>query len=77
MNKISPIGLIPKATPGEFRIIHHLSYPSDRSVAVSIPQEAVRVSYGGFDDAICVILSRDTASFFTMTDIKCAYRIVH
>ena len=76
MNKISPIGLIPKATPGEFRIIHHLSYPSGRSINDSIPQEAVRVSYGGIDDAICEILSRDTPSFLAKTDIKCAYRIV-
>jgi len=25
--KVSPIGLVPKKTPGEFRLIHHLSFP--------------------------------------------------
>jgi hypothetical protein len=25
--QISPLGLVPKKCPGEFRIIHHLSYP--------------------------------------------------
>ena len=29
---ISPIGLVPKSTPGEFRLIFDLSYPSDNSV---------------------------------------------
>jgi hypothetical protein len=26
-NQISPLGLVPKKCPGEFHIIHHLSYP--------------------------------------------------
>ena len=25
--KISPLGLVPKSFPGEFRLIHHLSWP--------------------------------------------------
>ena len=25
--RISPLGVVPKKTPGEFRLIHHLSYP--------------------------------------------------
>ena len=24
----SPIGIVPKKSPGEYRLIHHLSYPS-------------------------------------------------
>ena len=30
--KISPLGVVPKKTPGKFRIIHHLSYPEGSSV---------------------------------------------
>jgi len=29
---VSPIGLVPKKTPGEYRMIHHLSYPTGESV---------------------------------------------
>ena len=44
--KISPIGLVPKSSAGEFRVIHHLSYPLGESVNDCIPRECVRVSYG-------------------------------
>ena len=27
--RVSPLGIVPKKTPGEFRMIHHLSYPRD------------------------------------------------
>ena len=30
--KISPIGIVPKKAPGEFRLIHHLSWPIGKSV---------------------------------------------
>ena len=30
--QISPLGLVPKKCPGEFRIIHHLSYPEECSI---------------------------------------------
>ena len=33
---ISPIGLQPKKTLGEFRLIHHLSYPQGLSVTDGI-----------------------------------------
>ena len=25
--RVSPLGIVPKKTPGEFRMMHHLSYP--------------------------------------------------
>ena len=75
MYTISPIDLMPNATPGEFRIINQFLYPSGRSVSDSIPQEAVRVRYSGIDDAIWEILSPDTPACLAKTDIQCAYRI--
>ena len=74
--KISPVGLIPKAVPGEYRVIHHLSHPSGSSINDSIPREHVQVSYGSVDDAIEVILSHNFPVFMAKTDIRCAYRIV-
>lgn len=29
---ISPIGLVPEKTPGQFRLIHHISYPKGSSI---------------------------------------------
>ena len=35
--RTSPIGLVPKKDPSEFRLIHHLSYPQGTSVNDFIP----------------------------------------
>lgn len=33
--RVSPLGLVPKKSPGDFRVIHHLSYPkATRSMMV-------------------------------------------
>ncbi|XP_067044266.1 uncharacterized protein, partial [Acropora muricata] len=37
--RISPLGVVPKKTPGEFRLIHHLSYPKGSSVNDGIDSE--------------------------------------
>ena len=29
---VSPLGVVPKKSPGEFRLIHHLSFPKGASV---------------------------------------------
>ena len=39
--RVSPLGVVPKKTPGEFRMIHHLSYPEGSSVNDFIPQGAI------------------------------------
>ena len=38
---ISPLGLIPKKLPGEFRLIHHLSFPEGHSINSRIPKNCV------------------------------------
>lgn len=35
----SPLGLVEKKEPGEFRIIHHLSYPENQSINYGIPTD--------------------------------------
>ena len=75
--QISPIGLIPKSTPGEFRVIQHLSFPFGSSLNDSIPREAVDVQYGSIDDAIHAIMRCEApAAYMAKTDIQCAYRII-
>ena len=40
--RTSPLGVVPKKTPNEFRLIHHLSYLSEASVNDFIPKEFSR-----------------------------------
>lgn len=42
---ISPLGLIPKKTSGDFRIIQHLSYPEGKSINDGIPKDLCSVQY--------------------------------
>jgi hypothetical protein len=36
---ISPIGDVPKKEEGQYRLIHNLSYPTDKSINDYIPDE--------------------------------------
>ena len=53
----SPLGVVPKKTPGEFRLIHHLSYPNGSSVNDFIPDHFSSVQYASIGDAIALIES--------------------
>ena len=70
---VSPLGLIPKKVPGEFRLIHHLSFPEGKSINSHIPQIASSVHYANIDDAIRLI-RRGCA--LAKTDIKNAFRLI-
>lgn len=48
----SPLGLVEKKEPGEFRMIHHLSYPENQSINDGIPPEESFVQYSSISDAI-------------------------
>lgn len=52
--KISPLGVVPKKNPGEYRLIHHLSFPkkSGLSVNENIGDEFASVTYAGIQEAI-------------------------
>ena len=74
--RVSPLGIIPKKSPGEFRLIHHLSYPAGSSVNDGIPKELATVKYATIDDAIRLIKSLGKGCFLAKTDIKSAFRII-
>ena len=74
--RVSPIGVVPKKTPGEFRCIRHLSYPYGASVNDGIPVEDSSVTYSRMDDAVGLILRSWVGSFLAKTDIKSAFRII-
>ena len=74
--RISPLGLVPKKTPGEFRLIHHLSFPRGSSVNDGISSEHTSVSYATVEDAIRLVKATDPGCFLAKTDIKNAFIIL-
>ena len=75
VQKISPLGLIPKKTPGQYRVIHHLSFPWGASVNDHISRDHTAVQYGSLDDAIERLSALD-APFLAKTDIVDAFRLI-
>jgi hypothetical protein len=73
---ISPIGVVPKKEVGQYRLIHHLSYPTDKSINEHIPDELNTVHYSSIDDAIEIILNLGPNATMAKTDISNAFRII-
>ena len=51
----SPIGLVPYKLPGDYRLIHHLSWPQGTSVNDQIDPNMCSVKYSCFDDAVSIV----------------------
>ena len=60
----SPLGIVPKKDPSEFRLIHHLSYPHGSSVNDFIPDDCSPVSYASINDAIDILKLACSAGVF-------------
>ena len=73
---ISPIGVVPKKEVGQYRLIHNLSYPTDKSINDHIPDEIKTVQYTSIDDAIDIILNVGPNVTMAKTDISNAFRII-
>ena len=74
--RTSPIGLVPKKSPNDFRLIHHLSYPRGSSVNDSIPDDCASVNYATISDAVNILKSLGAGCYMAKTDIKSAFRII-
>ena len=74
--RTSPIGIVPKKAPNEFRLIHHLSYPNGLSVNDSIPDECSSVHYATISDAIHILKKLGAGCNLAKIDIKSAFRII-
>lgn len=74
--QLSPIGLVPKKTPGLFRVIVDLSYPQGESINDGIPDEAAHISYSTVSDAIKLILACGKHAYLAKADIEKAFRII-
>ena len=74
--RFSPLGLVPKSKPGQFRVIHHLSYPENDSVNDGIPHELCSVRYQTIDDAVSLVKASGPHTLLAKTDIESAFRLV-
>ena len=72
----SPLGLIPKKEPGEFRLIHDLSFPKASSVNTCIPREASTVQYESLDYFLQLVKSNGRKCLIAKADIESAFRII-
>ena len=70
----SRFGIIPKSTPGKWRLIVDLSSPEGRSVNDGVAQDRCSLSYVGVDDAAREILAQGQGALLAKVDIKMAYR---
>ena len=73
---VSPLGLIPKKEPGQFRVIHDLSFPKGNSVNFGIPKEFCSVSYEDYDYLMSLVTSVGQGCFIAKADIESAFRII-
>ena len=73
---VSPLGLAPKESEGEFRLIHHHSYPRGSSLNDGISVDYTSVSYATVEDAIGLIKSVGQNCFLAKTDVKNAFRLI-
>ena len=67
--KVFPLSVIPKKRPGEYRMIHHLSYPYGGSVNDGIPPDFCSVHYATVD--VIMTITANCA-----TDVHSAFRII-
>lgn len=74
--RISPLGVVPKKTPGEFRMIHNLSFPKGDSINDGIPEENSKVQYSSIQDAIAFIKRSNKRIFLGKVDVEGAFRII-
>ena len=74
--RVSPLGVVPKKTPGEFRMIHHLSHPEGSSVNDFIPKDMSSVHYATIQDAIDFIKDSPKPVYMAKVDIESAFRII-
>ena len=73
---VSPLRVIPKIQPGEYRMIRHLSFPYGGSVNDFIPSEFCSVHYASVDDAVRIIKKLGIGCTLAKTDVRSAFRII-
>lgn len=74
--QVSKFGIIPKSTPGKWRLIVDLSSPEGHSVNDGISERLCSLSYISIDDATKAVLAGGRGMLLAKVDIQNAYRTV-
>lgn len=75
--RISPLGLVPKGKEvGQFRVIHHLSYPENSSVNDFIDPTKCSVTYSSIDEAVEIIQTFGKHTLASKSDVRSAFRLL-
>ena len=77
----SPVGvvlspLLPKKVPGQFRLIHDLSFPKDNSVNSHIAKLHAEVYYELLDECVSIVREIGQGCLVATADIKGAFRTI-
>ena len=73
---VSPIGLVPKAEEGKYRLIQHLSYPEGESINDGIDRSYCTVHYASFDEAVKLVVEVGKGAFMAKADVESAFRLL-
>jgi len=73
---VSPVGLVEKSTPGEYRLIFDLSHPHGGSVNSGIPTEYSAVEYTPFDAVTEMMRRLGQGAHLFKIDITSAFRLL-
>ena len=73
---LSPLAIVPKRDPGEFRLLHDLSFPKHNSVNSHIPPVFTTVQFELLDTCIDRILEIGVGCQVAKADLKDAFRII-
>ena len=74
--QLSPLGVIPKKSPGKWRLITDLSSPEGHSVNDGIPSAVCSLNYVTIDDAAKAVIVKGAGALLAKVDIQSAYRLV-
>ncbi|XP_078520162.1 uncharacterized protein LOC144784925 [Lissotriton helveticus] len=73
---VSPLGVVPKKAEGEFRLIHHLSWPEGSSINDFIDPADSTVTYASVDDALRLVRTAGVGALLAKSDIQSAFRLL-
>ena len=74
--QLSPFGVIPKKSPGKWRLITDLSSPEGHSVNDGIPSAVCSLNYVTIEDAAKAVMDKGAGALLAKVDIQNAYRSV-
>ena len=71
-----PLGLVPKSQPGQYRLIHDLSFPLGDSINSHISREFTSVVYETLDQVIEMVRTLGPGCLIAKADIRDAFRLL-